>query len=146
MDRFVSSFTCRFDAKGRISLPAPYRAILTRQSFEGLFVTPSLDHPALDCGGAALLAEIEALLASLPLWSAQRDAYASALLGAGEWLRLDAEGRMSLSEKFKSRLSLLQDAIFVGQGHKFQIWAPERFGAHLSAAQAQLRQLRSGAQ
>ncbi|OYY81082.1 MAG: division/cell wall cluster transcriptional repressor MraZ, partial [Rhizobiales bacterium 35-66-30] len=28
MDRFVSTYTMRLDAKGRVSIPAPYRAVL----------------------------------------------------------------------------------------------------------------------
>ena len=29
MDRFVSHYTLRLDAKGRVSIPAPFRAVLT---------------------------------------------------------------------------------------------------------------------
>ena len=47
MDRFVSNFTNRVDAKGRVSIPAPFRAVLARDGFEGLYVHPALDAPAL---------------------------------------------------------------------------------------------------
>ena len=66
MDRFLSSFTNRLDAKGRVSIPASFRAVLTRDGFEGLFVTPSLDADALDCGGNALLREIAELIERQP--------------------------------------------------------------------------------
>jgi len=33
MDRFVSNFTLRLDAKGRVSIPASYRAVLARDGF-----------------------------------------------------------------------------------------------------------------
>ena len=59
MDRFVSNITLRLDAKGRVSIPAAYRGVLARDGFEGLYVYPTLDRPALDAGGNALLAEIE---------------------------------------------------------------------------------------
>ena len=62
MDLFLSHFINRFDAKGRISMPAPFRAVLAKDGFDGLFVQPALDAPALDCGGKALLKEIDALL------------------------------------------------------------------------------------
>src|SRR5882724_7891968 len=51
MDRFVSHYTLRLDAKGRVSIPAPFRAVLARDGFEGLYCYPTLDRPALDAGG-----------------------------------------------------------------------------------------------
>ena len=48
MDRFVSHYTLRLDAKGRVSIPAPFRAVLARDGFEGLYCYPTLDRPALD--------------------------------------------------------------------------------------------------
>ena len=72
MDRFLSHFTNRFDAKGRVSIPAPFRQVLAKDGFEGVYAYPSLDQPALDCGGLKLLAEIDALLATMPHWSPAR--------------------------------------------------------------------------
>ena len=144
MDRFLSHFTHRFDAKGRISIPASFRQALARDGFEGVYACPSLDSPALDCGGNRLLAEIDALLAALPPFSPARDAFATALLGTSEILRMDSEGRVMLDERLKATLGLEQEAVFVGQGHKFQIWEPSRFAAHLDAARARVRLLRAG--
>ena len=63
MDRFVSHYVLRLDAKGRVSVPASFRAVLARDGFDRtLLPYPALDRPALDAGGNALLAEIEALL------------------------------------------------------------------------------------
>jgi len=57
MNRFVSTYTMRLDAKGRISIPASYRAVIARDGFEGLYCHPAIDRPALDAGGHALLAD-----------------------------------------------------------------------------------------
>ncbi len=144
VDRFLSHFTHRFDAKGRISIPAPFRQALAKDGFEGVYAYPSLDAPALDCGGLKLLAEIDALLATLPPFSPARDAFATALLGTSEILRMDSEGRVMLDNRIKASLGLDQEAVFVGQGHKFQIWAPSRFAAHLEASRERVRRLRAG--
>ncbi len=64
MDRFLSHYLLRLDAKGRVSVPAPFRALLERDGFNGLYCHPALDRPALDAGGTALLAENEALIAA----------------------------------------------------------------------------------
>ena len=143
MDRFLSHFTHRFDAKGRVSIPAPFRQVLATDGFEGVYAYPSLDAPALECGGLKLLQEIDALLATMPPYSSARDAFATALLGTSEILRMDAEGRVTLDERLKASLGLGDEAVFVGQGHKFQIWEPSRFATHLEEARLSLRRLRA---
>ena len=144
MDRFLSHFTHKFDAKGRISIPAPFRLALAKDGFEGVYAYPSLDAPALECGGNGLLAEIDALLGTMPPFSPERDAFATALLGTSEILRMDTEGRVMLDDRTKAALGVGPEAVFVGQGHKFQIWEPSRFAAHLEAARASVRRLRAG--
>ena len=143
MDRFLSNFTHRFDAKGRISIPASFRQVLAKDGFAGVYVYPSLDAPALDCGGNALIAEIDALLQTMPPYSQARDAFATALLGMSEILRPDAEGRVFVDSRLKTALGLTDEAVFVGHGHKFQIWEPSRFQAHLDFAREQVRRLRA---
>ncbi len=143
MDLFLSHFVNRFDAKGRISTPAPFRAALAKDGFDGIFVQPALDAPALDCGGKALLKEIDALLDSLPPYSREREDLATALFGASEILRPDSEGRFLLGERFRAASALTDEAAFVGCGHKFQIWEPQRFAAHLEEAKSRARRLRA---
>ena len=143
MDLFLSHFVNRFDAKGRISAPASFRAALARGGFDGLFVQPALDAPALDCGGKALIGEIDALIESLPPYSLEREDLATALFGASEILRLDSEGRFLLGDRRRAALGLTDEAAFVGCGHKFQIWEPSRFATHLEEAKARARRLRA---
>jgi MraZ protein len=142
MDRFVSNFSLRLDAKGRVSIPAPYRAVLARDGFDGLYCYPSLDRPALDAGGNALLAEIDALIARFPPYSDEREDLLSALYGTSETIKIDGEGRVILSEALKSHAEIKDAVAFVGLGHKFQIWEPERFRAQLAEATGKVRALK----
>jgi MraZ protein len=142
LERFVSHFTNRLDAKGRVSIPAPFRAVLTRDGFEGLYVHPSLDAEALDCGGNALLREIDGLLGTLSPYSEERDMFSTALLGTSEVLKIDPEGRVILTETLRTYAGISSEVTFVGQGHKFQIWEPGRFRAHLEEARNRVRDLR----
>jgi MraZ protein len=142
MNRFVSNFAGRLDAKGRVSIPAPFRAVMTRDGFEGLYVHPALDAPALDAGGNTLLSEIEAFLAGFPPYAPERDRLATALYGTSEILKVDPEGRAILTENLKSHAGIADAVAFVGLGHKFQIWEPVAFAAHLSDARAKVRELR----
>jgi MraZ protein len=139
MDRFVSHYLLRLDAKGRVSVPAPFRAVLKRDDFDGLYCYPALDRPTLDAGGNALLAENEALLADLSPAAAERDRFSLSLYGTSETLKIDREGRVTLTETLKAHAGITDAVIFVGLGHKFQIWEPSRFRAELAAATEQIR-------
>src|SRR5258705_12952475 len=134
MDRFVSNSTLRLDAKGRVSIPAAYRAVLGRDGFDGLYCYPALDLSAIDAGGNALLAEIEALIARFAPYSEEREQFAAALYGTSETLKIDGEGRVILPEPLKVHAAIKDAVAFVGLGHKFQIWEPDRFRAQLAEA------------
>ncbi len=142
MDRFVSNFTNRLDAKGRVSIPASFRAVLARDGYEGLYVHPALDAPALDAGGNTLLGEIDAFLSSLPAYSDERDQLSTALFGTSEVLKVDPEGRVSLTESVKAHAGITDMITFVGLGRKFQIWQPDGFRTHLEEARARVRELK----
>jgi MraZ protein len=139
MDRFVSHFTLRLDAKGRVSIPAPFRAVLARDGFEGLYCYPALDRPALDVGGNALLKEIEALIGRFSPYSEEREQFSTALFGTSEVLKIDSEGRVALSDPLKAHANIRDEATFAGMGHKFQIWEPGRFRAELAEATEKVR-------
>lgn len=142
MVRFVSHYTLRLDAKGRVSIPASYRGVLARDGFEGLYCYPALDLPALDAGGNALFAEIEALIARFPPYSEERDRFSVALYGTSETLKVDGEGRIVLTEPLKVHAGINDTVTFVGLGHKFQIWEPGRFRTQLAEATETVRTLK----
>jgi len=139
MDRFVSHYLLRLDAKGRVSVPASFRAVLARDGFAGLYCYPALDRPALDAGGNALLAEIEALIAGFVPYSDQRERFSLALYGTSETLNIDSEGRVVLSDALKTHAGITNAVTFVGLGHKFRIWEPGRFRAELAEATEKVR-------
>jgi MraZ protein len=143
MQRFVSNTVLRLDSKGRVSIPAPFRSVLTRDGFEGLYCYPALDQPAIDAGGNALMVEIEALIAQQPLYSVARDHLALALYGTSETLKVDGEGRVMLTSHLKEYAGISDQVAFVGLGHKFQIWEPNRFRAELAEATDKVRALKN---
>ncbi len=142
LDRFVSNFTNRLDSKGRVSIPAQFRSALAKDGFEGLYVHPSLHAQALDCGGNALMREIDGMLGRYVTYTEEHDLYSTALMGTSEILKVDPEGRVILTDKLKDYAGISTEVTFVGHGHKFQIWEPGRFQTHLVEARHQLRELR----
>jgi MraZ protein len=146
MDRFVSTFTNRIDSKGRVSVPAPFRAVLERDGYAktggGIYCYPSLDAPALDAGGERLAQTIDGLLAGLPDYSDERDELSVALYGDVHVLALDGDGRIVLPEQLRAHADLVTDIAFVGLGQKFQMWEPKRFEERRSAARIKVRETR----
>ena len=144
MERFVSNVTLRLDSKGRVSIPASFRSVLARDGFAGLYCYPALDRPAIDAGGNALMAEIEALIARYAPFSDAREQLALALFGTSETLKIDGEGRIALTDTLKSHAGIASEVAFVGLGHKFQIWEPGRFRRAFAEATQKVRTLKEG--
>jgi MraZ protein len=143
MDRFVSNTTLRLDSKGRVSIPASFRSVLSRDGFDGLYCYPALDRGAIDAGGNALMLSIEALIARYEPYSDQGEQLALALYGTSEILKIDGEGRMMLSMNLKRHAGITEAVTFVGLGHKFQIWEPSRFQNELAEATDKVRALKA---
>lgn len=141
-DRFVSNFTNRLDAKGRVSIPSGFRAVLAKDGYEGLYIHPALDLAALDAGGHALRKTIDDILARFSPFSEEWESLSTALNGTSEVLKVDPEGRITLSETLKAHAEITDQVTFVGHGHKFQIWEPSRFKAHLDQARSRLRDVK----
>ena len=128
MDRFVSTYVNKIDAKGRVSVPAPFRTILERDGYAGgIYCYPSLDSPALDAGGKRLAENIDRLLDGLQDYSDERDELSVALYGDVHILSIDQDGRIVLPEGLRAHAGLSTHVTFVGLGAKFQMWEPARF-------------------
>lgn len=134
MHGFVSHFTNKLDAKGRVSIPAQFRQVLVRDGFEGLYCFPSPHAAAVDAGGNELLKEISARLGGLDTLTIDHDLISTALFGMSEVLKLDAEGRVILSDSVRQTTGISSAATFVGLGYKFQIWEPKAFQEHRAEA------------
>lgn len=143
MDRFVSTFTNKIDAKGRVSIPAPFRAVLERDGYAGgIYCYPSLDAPALDAGGERLAQKIDGLLAGLPDYSDERDQLSVALYGDVQVLAVDGDGRIVLPQLLRLHAGFQSEVTFVGLGDKFQMWSPERFDERRRAAREKVQEHR----
>lgn len=129
MDQFVSTFTNKIDAKGRVSVPAAFREILARDGGEGVFCYPSMHEQAIDAGGARLVRKIEGILEHLPPLSKERDGLARALFGKSDKMKVDQDGRVILPERLREIAGITDRVTFVGQGFKFQMWDAARFEA-----------------
>lgn len=128
MQPFVSTVVNKLDAKGRVSVPAPFRQILAQQNLKGFYCIPSFVAPALEAFGETLLAEFNQRLGAVdPLFSEDYDAQAQVVVGESLLLNFDDEGRVRIPDELVAHAGIGERVLFVGLGKKFQIWEPERF-------------------
>ena len=125
MDLFLSTFENRIDTKGRISVPAPYRAVLDR-SRDPLYLYKSLTLPCLEGCGPERIIQIVNAIEELDSLSEEAEIL-QIMLSSAQEMRLDSEGRMMLPNEFVSYAALDSLALFSGIGRSFQIWQPAAF-------------------
>lgn len=142
MDRFLSNAINKIDAKGRVSVPARFRTILQQRGLVDLYAMRSLDNPALIAGGMDLLERLEARLGEFDPFSSQADDMAYHIHGDGAFLKVDGDGRITVTDFLREHTGITDSVAFVGMGHYFQIWEPEKFQAYQSAALARLKKAR----
>lgn len=145
MERFLSSAINRIDAKGRVSVPAHFRAVLAKRGCAELYGLRALETPTIDCGGADLLDLYEKRIALEDPFLQTADDMSFFVHGDGAFLKLDPEGRIAVTDFVRAHTGITDDAAFVGRGAFFQIWEPNRLRDHAEAVRARLIQLRRSA-
>ncbi|MHA6287227.1 division/cell wall cluster transcriptional repressor MraZ [Maricaulis sp. CAU 1757] len=133
---FLSTTSNGVDAKGRVSVPADFRAVVRGGPFDGIIVWPSFDGPYLEGGGQALLERYQALIEDMDPYDEARVAFERAIFGAARPLNFDANGRVTLPKEFIDHAGLDGKATFVGLGSRFEIWQPDAYEEHKSTAQS----------
>jgi len=140
MALFISTFTNKIDAKGRLSVPAPFRAALANQPFQGIVLFKSYRLPALEGCGIDRMAQLSNSVDQLDLFSEDQDDLAATLFADAHQLPFDSDGRVLLPEGLRAFAGIETQAAIVGRGATFQIWEPKAFQSHQEKARERLRQ------
>ena len=125
MELFLSTFENRIDKKGRLSVPAPFRAVLERRR-DPLFLFKSLTESCLEGCGAERIEQIVDAIDSMDSLSSEV-ATLQTMLSSAQEMKLDAGGRIMLSADFIKFAELDDTALYAGIGRSFQIWLPDRY-------------------
>jgi MraZ protein len=129
MPLFLSTYQNKIDKKGRVSVPATFRAALAPQPFQGIVVFRSTKHPCLEGFDYDTMADLARRPDQFDLFSDDLDDLAAAIFGDSVQLPFDGDGRVGLPDALIAHAGLTDDAAFVGMGQKFQIWSPARLNA-----------------
>ncbi len=117
----------KVDAKGRVSLPADYRAIVKELDSE-IVCYRSLTAPCIEGCTEDLLEKLAAEIeTSTDFFSQTQDDLTNLVFGDARRFTFDSTGRIVLTEKLLKHAGITDTAIFVGKGRKFQIWNPENW-------------------
>lgn len=140
MALFLSTSLHKIDKKGRVSVPASFRAALEAEAFQGVALSPPLTGaPCLEGCGYSRVERMAAELEKMHPYSEQYDAMAIAILANIRQAAFDGDGRIVLPEDLIAAAELEGQALFAGLGAKFQIWRPDAFEARRAEAMAQAR-------
>ncbi|ALN74102.1 MULTISPECIES: division/cell wall cluster transcriptional repressor MraZ [unclassified Aureimonas] len=138
MDRFLSNSVNNIDAKGRVSVPAPFRQVLAARGQRELYALQAIGQPAIDVGGMDLLERYETRMAQEDPFSEDYSDMSLFAYGDGAFLKFDAEGRIMVTDFIRSHTGITDRVAFVGRNHFFQLWEPSRFEAYRAEARARL--------
>ena len=144
MNRFLSSAVNRIDAKGRVSVPAHFRTVVQQRGYSELYAIRQLDVPALDVGGLDLLDRYEERMKLEDPFLQTADDMSFFVHGDGAFLKLDQDGRITVTDFIREHTGIATDVAFVGRGNFFQIWEPKKLDAYGAEVRARLLQLRQG--
>ena len=129
MTHFLGTHQNRLDAKGRVSIPAPFRAALksrgdTNGNGTHLVLRPSHQHQCIEAWPAEMFDALSEQLNRLNLFSPQHDDLAASLFADAFPVEADKEGRVVLPDNLVSYAGLTDAVVFMGLGRTFQIWEP----------------------
>lgn len=137
MALFLSTFINKIDKKGRVSIPASFRAtLMTDSQFQGFVAFRSYKHLAIDCCSYERMICLSESLDTLNMFSDAQDDMAAAVFADAQHISFDADGRLILPQTLVEHAHLEDSIAFVGRGNTFQLWQPETF----NDMQAQARQ------
>ena len=129
MNRFLSNATNRIDAKGRVSVPSVFRSVLAERNIQELYCFQDFVFPAISIGGLDLLDRFERQIAAEDPFSPEANRMSLLIHGGGVFMKLDAEGRLMVTDFIRDFTGIANEVTFVGRADHFQLWRPETFQA-----------------
>ena len=123
---FQGASALALDAKGRLSVPARHRDVLSALSHGQLTLTK---HP-----------EGCLLIFPRPAWEVFREKVAALPMQAAGWRRIflgnamdveiDSASRVLISPELRAAAGLVRDVMLLGMGSHLELWGTQRYATH----------------
>jgi MraZ protein len=138
MRTFLSKFTFKVDAKGRVSIPAAFRTTLTEFGSKEFLAFESPTSRSIHCVTAQLIEKLTAAQDPMAPFGVGDPNLATISLPDIHPIEPDPDGRAVLPRALVEYAALDGIALFAGRGSYFEIWEPAAFEAHQQELRARL--------
>lgn len=142
MSLFLSSYENRLDTKGRISVPASFRASVSNEKFPGVVLYRSFTNDCIEGMSMSRMEQMASATDKMGVFDSELDDLTAMLFADARPLAFDVTGRVVIPADLLAHAGITDSAIFVGRGNSFQIWNPESFRAAQERALKNLRNMR----
>lgn len=141
---FRGTFEHAIDAKGRTSLPAKFREVLSAAGDMRLIVTrsPFDEERCLHVFPLHAWEAVEAKIAAMPRFDPNAVMLRRLYVAAAQDVELDAQGRVLVPAQLREFAGLGKDALWVAAGESIELWAKEKWAGAITmsaAAQSEFR-------
>ncbi len=142
MSLFLSSYENRLDTKGRISVPASFRASVASDKFSGVVLFRSFTNNCIEGMSMSRMEQLAAATDKMGVFDRELDDLSAMLFADARPLSFDSTGRIIIPADMLTHAGIRDSAVFVGRGNSFQIWSPEQFRTAQEKSLARLRTAR----
>ncbi len=142
MPLFMSKYTNKVDQKGRVSVPAQFRAALPSGFQKSIVMVQAVNHNAIECCDLLYIEKLNDSLEGFAPYSDEHDEFSLALMSGLVELTFDGNGRIILPHELMEFAGITDYATFAGKGKTFQIWEPEAFARELEKARHKVKEKR----
>jgi MraZ protein len=125
---FTGEYRHAIDAKGRVAVPARFRAELAA----GAVVTRWIDS-CLAIFPRQAWAELANKVASLPVADTGARSFSRFLFSSAFDVELDRQGRALVPAGLREEAGLKDEAVVVGMNERIELWAPATWDAYCAA-------------
>ena len=152
--RFRGTEEVKVDAKGRISIPAKFRRVFEacdpdwsesdqRPHLVIVYGTRDWNHIRLYTIQA--IDKIDDRIEMMQPGTAERSYLETVMHGLSDESEIDGDGRLVLPHKLRDKIGLSDKAVFMASGDHLKLWAPDEYEAELARIEAQVLDLKPGA-
>ena len=127
---FLGEFEHSLDDKGRLAVPARFRAALDA----GLYITRGLD-PCLVIWDTDSWRAISDRVRTLNLWQGDARRMQRLFFSGASAAQLDKLGRFVIPQYLREYAQLESDAVVVGLGDRIEVWARDAWHAEREQAE-----------
>lgn len=152
--RFRGTEEIKVDAKGRISIPAKFRRVFetcdpdwtdSNQRPQLVIVYGTRDWNHIRLYTIQAIDRIDERIELMQPGTAERSYLETVMHGLSEESEIDGDGRLVLPLKLREKIGLADKAIFMAAGDHLKLWTPDEYEAELARIEAQVLDLKPGA-